>query len=266
MGLTLKFFVGVFMQTLMLKKQTVSASPRHDLPAGFKTLREQVEILSREFEISGDVTLKFVSVLEEQNTLPLGADLWIAAPKKEVLMQRFFVNAMTYTEKERLAIELALSKVARLAWIDNRFEDDRAALFRCASRTFEALYILSKDQPGNFVLFPVSLGKKYQGRSPEEAQGMFGVSEFGLDVLSVVSMLITHPGYFTLGGGGVHVICSGNETKDTHIVPASRGIPGWSPLCLSGSLSNEGDRSIRFHSTTHDFTHEQYSVMSGFLV
>lgn len=248
------------------QEEVASQSTYNPKFMGLWPLEEQIALLVQEFGLSGDCTLKYIKGMEEKNPKPDGFEGWVAVPKIDAFARRFFPSVFTSSEKDRLAIELVLSKIGQEIAVSNQFAHVHDLEFRRSNRSYDAFYIMGQEQPGEILVFPAQLGLKYRGCSPRAAQAKFSKGEFEIDAFSGACILFTHPNRLRTSND-LFMVCSGSEVLDTHPIFVKQNIRRWNPVYFYGEGFHElSAEMIGAHSVVPDFVHERCGVASGLLI
>lgn len=237
---------------------------------GLKPLKDQIALGVEMFGLSGGPTRAFIEGLEEKNPHPHGFEGWVAVPKMEKVAAKFFPNVFTQSEKDRLGLEYVLKKIERYIPVNNQLTYMRNLELRRSDRSAQAFDIMSRGQPGDFLVFPAQLGYKYRGYSPRKtfagfATNRFYSGEFEIDAFSGACILLTHPDRLR-NSKDLGMICMGSEVLDTNpLLIEKLGERRWNPLYFYGDGFYQRDE-IGFASMTSCFAHELYGAATGLLV
>ena len=121
-----------------------------------RPIREQVEILGREFNLQTELTLRFLEGEFHGAILPGEANGWFALPTIEAVSRNYFPDAADPIEKYRKATELALSKISERSWefgnLDCKSTPEK---FFLPEKTRLALEKIRTRQSGEIVVLPV---------------------------------------------------------------------------------------------------------------
>jgi len=119
-----------------------------------------------------------------RRSLPPGPEAWFVVPRWRVL-------APTYGE----AVERVLGVLAKRRRFSHRVQGRTdAAFLRQSDRAVLAEGILADEQPGqDLYVVAAQFGMRHRGSSARRARVTMASHEFGLGVLGVACMLLTHP-------------------------------------------------------------------------
>ena len=151
----------------------------YDYPTGWglKSVDEQLMILNDFFP-----NLTFEA--EIPASLPEGAEGWLVAPKPSRI-------AKTYNEAlERLLSILTGARSAFSNWREGKLGPE---YLRLAEKTVQALDILERSTPGDYLVLAIQCGLRYRASSVSQARESFEEKEYGLGPFEIASLLLTHP-------------------------------------------------------------------------
>ncbi len=108
-------------------------------------------------------------------------------------------------------VELVLGKLGEsrrfVNYREGQLTPDR---LRQHARTVAMLERIAVAQKGDILVVPSQFGLRHAGRSVRRARAVFTKMEFGLGVLAVGSMTLTHPSRF-VRWEQLHTDCAGDE-------------------------------------------------------
>lgn len=198
----------------------VAASPLAYPPeyTGAKPVQEQITTLTGHFP---GLAVGPVEEVMARNTL-LPDEGWFA------YLRRGKLTATYGEEVARLLAKIAETRTAR-NYREGQLGDK---YLRQHSRTVAMLTEAERRQQGDVIVLPVQFGKRYAGSSVRRVRECFAATEFGLDALSVGTMLLTHPER-EVRWEQLHLDCSGDE-----FAPGADGRFVSAPffLCYDGEL------------------------------
>lgn len=228
---------------------------------GPKDLWAQIRILSREFGIATLPKEDFV-VRTTRQRIPTEAEGWFAIPKIQTLSVKLKVRPADEKTEYLQVLGMVLAKLGSLRAFEDYERNIPATGFRRQTKTLSALDLLTKQQPGPFLLFPAQFGKFYRGVSPRLTYAELGERQFGLSAFAVACMLITHPE--RLGcEGDLGIICPQDEVleRDTHITFEERQ---WKTLYFFSE--GRKDSILGIHSMRLNFVDPRFGSATGFLL
>ena len=178
---------------------------------GIKPVDVQVRILAKIFGLSTEVTNEWIDEILPSLRLPNGAEGWFAMPSPDAIAKHNFPE-VTYDDKKHLfAVELIMKKISALrpfnSYLDGELTPNR---FNQSKETFNAFDRILREQHGEIIIIPAQFGMLHRGRSVRYAYECFSENEFGLDIFSVLSMILTHPER-CIRFEQLHIICPGDE-------------------------------------------------------
>lgn len=175
--------------------EEVHSDYRYPLMYGVNPIKEQIKALAKIFSLSLENTLEFVLEALPTLALPARAEDWFAVPSVNALASRFFPEVKEPAEQYCRAVQLVLQKLGESREFYNQREGQLTPdhLRQCA-RTAHAMNLIAEQQMNaDILVVPAQFGKRHRGRSIDQARDCFAVDEFGLDTVSIGSMLLTHP-------------------------------------------------------------------------
>lgn len=184
------------------------------------SIEDQIESLSWLFP-----SINFPGKCVIEQSLPASAEGWFII----VLWQSI---AETYGEALTSVLHVLKDKFEGLGhgfndWRDYNLED---RCFSQSKRTARGLEILSSQQGNSSaIIAPAQFGLYHRGRSVHRARQVFAPNEFGLDLVSVLSMLLTHPRRLQRHKD-LWISCAGNECANDNF---------WRVPCLNSFVSDE---------------------------
>lgn len=178
-----------------------------DYPQGFKVLRIERQI-DRLGTFMGIEPIQPYLDNPRFTKLPPGAEGWVVVPRLRSLHcpepQRNLLPALNNV-LERLALSHAWQ--SRGVTIENNLRDGLLRAKAPHLRTRFNTHWVSDD----LRAFPAQLGKRFDNKtvSPRRAEVLFDENEFGLDVVTGLSIVVTH--WDLLKGGTMRIDCPGSE-------------------------------------------------------
>lgn len=166
---------------------------------GPKLIGEQVDRLAELFGLSLGYTSEYLEKILPTLTLPEGAEGWFAIPSVDALAARFFPEVEDVEERYARAVQLIFDKIAELRPFYNfRNGEIDSKHMRLHPRTLTAFKQIAETQKGDILIVPLQLGLRHRGKSIRLADEdiAVGTNEFGLDILSGVSVALVHPERF----------------------------------------------------------------------
>ncbi len=205
-----------------------------------KPLGEQIEMLTKLFNLDASKALAYVSNLPE---LPEGAEGWFALP-------RFEAVGNTYGD----AVEKVLNLIGKSRTLKNWREGQlHERYLRQSEKTKLAFAKLAEGQVGDILVIPAQFGFRHRGKSVRRARETFYDNEFGLGAFAVGCLLLTHPER-EVDWEQLHIDCSGDEYS-----PVADGQFASAPV-FSGH-----DGKLRFDNGWSNNASKRYGSASGFL-
>lgn len=158
-------------------------SPRH---FQFTDLFSQISELKSAYPyLKTDPVVEFVQQGRwSADTLPEGADGWVAVPRAHKVCEHYFTAVTTVLR--RLTITYG-----------NTFRDHTYGIpydVRRTDHTSRCLALMRQKQPDDVLVLAVQLGGKYIDLSAKDAQESFDSNEFGLGLFEVANILMTNQG------------------------------------------------------------------------
>ncbi len=215
--------------------------------SGLKPLEEQICMLQKkvshwaDIELDVEPALAFARELQASSSLPDGAEgrAAIIAP------------GIRGDHQHDVALALELFHAMKSTATPEDFDP---AAFRLDERTERMLDALCEMQAGPILILPVQFGKRHAKRIDTDVVSGFGDHpEFALDLLSMVSLLITHPerlaDYSALG-----ISCPGDEYDYLRTSTFERSLM---------MLAQAGQ--IKLRSRPKDYNSTDHGVVTGFL-
>lgn len=151
-------------------------------------ITDQIETLAEIAKISPKLALAYVRNTLCNLSLPDGAEGWFA------ILSRRYESTKSYFER----IELLKKRLSRYRDINLETDKDIEEL-SYTTRTEVALTKIEQRQKGPILIIPAQFGKRHASMSADRARELFSTNEFGLDLLSLISMHITHPTRLPIG-------------------------------------------------------------------
>jgi len=180
-----------------------------------KPLDEQIDILAEVAQVSPKQALQYAKEISKKE-LPEDAEGWFA-----ILSSRGNKKYTSYQDQIKHTHE-RLSRFRPIFDFDKETSDSELRKYLAAlelnQRTKKALGIIEKKQKGPIIIIPAQFGGKLVGLKCNTAHSVLGNNEFGLDLLSIFSMLITHPRRLDneyINGINNDIICLGNKPHST---------------------------------------------------
>ncbi len=171
-----------------------------------KPVLEQVEILRGLFPELRRVTY---DVRVTTPPIPPGQvyEGLLALPHWQLLVAHLPAHQQTYTEACRRVFA-----VVRSRGMFHRTHEPTERILLQDAQTVAALQKISNRQKGHgIIVFPCQFGLRYPAPTASQARTLMKLGEFGLDVLGVCIMLLTHPERLACVPKQCPVICPGAE-------------------------------------------------------
>ncbi|NBX58782.1 MAG: hypothetical protein EBT64_09935 [Gammaproteobacteria bacterium] len=183
----------------------------------------QICDLARTLDISQNESLRFADQELPKFRLPDGAEGWFAIPKVEAIAARHFKNVTDPRERYRRSVLLLFDKLTRGRRLFGFSEERhlRENQVRQRARTVVMLERLGEVQKGDILIVPAQFGLRHSGRSVRRSEALLTSTEFGLGMLAVGAMTLTHSKRFKI--------------EEQH-----------SPYCAGDELSREGDEVFSY--------------------
>ena len=178
---------------------------------GPRAITDQVEALAEILELSPTQALKYVKEILPTLELPMEAEGWFAIPSVSALASKHFAEVTDPAEQYCSAVQLIHAKISESRPFHNYCEITPDYL-RVHAHTIEALERLSKSQPGDIIIVAAQLGIRHRGKSVRRAYETYVSNEFGLNSLSLGSIVLTHPK--RLRYPMLAIDCAGDEFND----------------------------------------------------
>lgn len=151
---------------------------------------DQVEVLSRKFDIDPSNTLKYI-----KNLPPLKSFV----PRDALRWTRYYAILNFYEKAQRLFFlrkTLALIESMRMAEIKIKDRLDLNHLRLTNKRTKNFIRILGKQEKSSILVIAAQPAMRYRACSANSVDEKLAPNEFLLDSLAVSSILLTHPNWF----------------------------------------------------------------------
>ena len=182
------------------------------------TIRTQIKNLAEIFDLDPRPARAFAMELPD---IPDGAEAWVARPAIEALQRNYFPQINDPDKMHCRGIELVLSKIQEHRELHNQFHSRLERVIkpnqlRIHSRTVPFLDQIAQAQKGDIQIIAVQLGRLYCEESVSDARLSFFENEFGLDSITVGSVILTHPRRF-INMDDRYVFCAGEECCGEHI-------------------------------------------------
>ena len=164
-------------------------------PAGYAIalIGEQINALAGIFELSLGSTMEFMEKVFPTLTLPDWAEGWFAIPSVDALATRFFPNVEDPAARYCEAVKVVVAKIAASRRFYHHHDDIRRGSYRMNAETATAMALVTAQQKGDVLVIPAQFGIRHRGRSVRQACEAMPNPEFGLGMVAVGSMLLTHP-------------------------------------------------------------------------
>lgn len=183
---------------------------------GARPIEKQVEIIAKVFKLSSLGALKFIKEILPTFSLPQGAEGWFAIPNLDAMVFNNFCGSKEIMDSDIDVQYCAAVKLVVLILRSfrpvryERTERLTPSQLRQHVRTVCALTALSEMQKNEVLIIPAQLGFRYRGCSPRRAREKFAPNEFGLGVLAMASILMTHLERLEFQNE-LEIDCSGDE-------------------------------------------------------
>lgn len=183
--------------------------------------------------------------------LPQGAEGWFAIPCWEKLAKNY-VSAV----REQVMPALAKEMKGFRNYLDGTYGPTLTVPhLRQNQESIEAYQTLKKHQESpDILLVPAQFGCVYRGCPVEEARQRFQPEEFGLGILAVAAMLLTHPNRL-LDWNQLQIDCGGDEYRRT-----SNGKWEEAPIFLAK------DNQTHFNARLVSLRNNKFGTATGFVV
>lgn len=248
---------------------------------GLKSLGEQVEILSRKFDLSVGYAIDWLIVLHltlRGESTPFSYENWVALPSVEAVAKRHFPH-VDPDRRYCYAVDMVCEMIGRTRNFHNYLagKTDPSQL-RQSARTVQALNIIAKAQghvdcdtgywcPNEILFIPVQYGMRHRGRSSrcageylvgaERSEDMIPRNEFGLGIFHGGCMALCHQERF-VQEKQLHTYYTGDELSPISD-GALKGIFSASP-----ALAFEKGRLVCGYQDASNVL-DNYGAVTGFI-
>lgn len=218
---------------------------------GPKPIEEQIKALAKILKFDPSHALDFAKSLR---ALPEGAEGWFAVPSVDALAAKHFPKVADPAEKYCQAVRLIHKKIsASRSFYNYRKGQITPKQLRVSTRTLEALGKLAEAQKGDILIVAGQLGLRHAGKSVRRAREVFTANEFGLTILMIGSIILTHPERL-VRWDELDMDCAGDEFSDSADGAFSRA-PYF--YCY--------DDNVRFDAYKISYYIDDYGAASAFL-
>lgn len=157
---------------------------------GPRPIVDQILILSEIMNLDPKEALEYAKQLP---SLPVKAEGWFAIVSNAGL-KKLFPQITEETERYCVGVRFIFDKIAASRKFFN-YRDGQilSNQLRVNSETVSALDQIASKQSGDILIVAGQLGMLHKGRSVRRARDCFEGNEFGLGLIAVSSILLTHP-------------------------------------------------------------------------
>ncbi len=152
-----------------------------------KSVRVQARILREHFR---GLDTSFVEQLEKQISVPECFDGLAVVPKYSVVKSTAPEDWPGFNRALHLLLEILKGSSFLKVDLGKAIGPQNLCVIGDTRRFMDEL---SRETPGDCLVFPVQTGRRYAGKSPLEARAEMTTQEFGLDPFIVGCLLLTHP-------------------------------------------------------------------------
>lgn len=182
-----------------------SSPPEYRWP---KPIEDQIKAIAEIFNLDPTKALEYAQHLP---SLPSGAEGWFAVPSVDALAKKYFPEVEDPAEKYSCALHFAFNKVVSLYGLHNWYDVPiEKEYLRMTGRTVRLMESIVQTQPGDILIIAAQLGLRHRNRSIYLARSLFQTNEYGITTLSVMSIVLVHPEWFTCRER-LYIDCAGDE-------------------------------------------------------
>lgn len=177
------------------------------------SINTQIRNLAEIFDLDPRPALAFA---KELPALPEGAEGWFVRPATEALKRNYFPQVNDPDKMHCRGIEVVLSKIQEHRELQNQFHNRLERVIttkqlRILPRTVDFLSRIARVQKGDIHIIAAQLGRLYCDEKVSTARSSFLKNEFGLDSITVGSIILTNPRRF-INTNDLYVFCAGEES------------------------------------------------------
>lgn len=206
-----KLIVGLSMSDRYADEEVCSSYTYPKEYKGPKPINDQIKAIAEIFGLDPSHALEYAKNLPQ---LPEGAEGRFAIPSVDALAKKHFPGVINLVQKYCRAVQLVHTKIAASRKFYNYREGKiTPAQLRVHARTAHALDLIAETQKGDILIIAAQLGMRHRGKSVRRAREVFVANEFGLTILAVGSIVLTHPERL-VRSAELDMDCSGDEFDD----------------------------------------------------
>jgi hypothetical protein len=179
-------------------------------------IEEQITVLARILNLDPTLALRYAECLP---TFPNGAEGWFAIPSLSATANFFPEPSQGESYISCMRFILRRLRASGFTFTENLDHINLEGLGRSA-RTGKALAMLALKQPGEILVVAAQLGLRHRGCHASELRGKLLGGEFGLGMMEVGSILLTHPD--RVADGGLDLCCAGDEVDEKIHLPGEK--------------------------------------------
>ena len=175
-----------------------------------KPIEEQIITLATRLKLNPDSALHSAKNLPKE--LPQGAEGWFAVYLASNLPS-LFPTVGDLADKYCRAVELVFDKITLPGrpFCNTRQGQMSKDHLRITPHTSRAMDQIIQAQKGDIQIIPAQLGMLHRGQSTSVVRENYSSTEFGFELLGLLSIFITHPERFAYFHELLNPECPGND-------------------------------------------------------
>jgi hypothetical protein len=222
------------------------------------SVNTQIKNLADIFNLDPRPALAFA---KELPPLPEGAEGWFVRPATEALKSNYFPEVNDPDKMHCCGIEIVLSKIQERRELENQFHNRlvrkiTTKQLRIHPRTADYLNQIERAQKGDIHIMAAQLGRLYCEETVFVARSSFSGNEFGLDSITVGSIILTNPKRFA-GKDVLYLFCAGEESV---YLSEFENCPSFDQFSFKSGIGY-----VRYGSGSIHYKSPYYGAASGFI-
>ena len=222
------------------------------------SINTQIKNLAEIFDLDPRPALAFA---KELPALPECAEGWFVRPATEALRRNYFPQVKDPDKWHCHGIETVLLKIQERRELNNQLHNRLERVIttkqlRIHPRTADFLDQIAQVQKGDIHIIAAQLGRLYCEETVSVARSSFSGNEFGLDSITVGSIILTNPKRF-VGRDALYLFCAGEESV---YLSEFKNCPSFDQFRFKGGIGY-----VRYSDGSIHYKSPFYGVASGFI-